>query len=168
VRRPTMTAATLEEARDLGLIAARARGTNQCFADTAGRLWDIESSATAAAFADHTARGYLAHTNHYVAPEMAPFAGSAHQESRTRLTTAEAMLAAGLDHADEPVALVTRVLRCHEPGPQACICGHPDQSEPLGEQGMTVGSIICDLDERRLYVCAGPPCESPYEVLGMD
>jgi hypothetical protein len=28
---------------------------------------------------------------------------------------------------------------------------------------MTVGSMICDLDERRLYVCAGPPCENPYE-----
>ena len=33
---------------------------------------------------------------------------------------------------------------------------------------MTVGSIICDLDERRLYVCAGPPCEADYEVFAMD
>jgi isopenicillin-N N-acyltransferase like protein len=168
VRRSTMTAATLEEARERGLTAARARGTNQCFADTAGRLWDIESSATASAFADHTARGYLAHTNHYVAPEMAPFEGAAHDESRTRLRTAETLLAAGLDHGAEPVALVADILRCHEPSPQACICGHPDQSQPLGEQGMTVGSIICDLDERRLYACAGPPCESPYQVFEMD
>ena len=30
---------------------------------------------------------------------------------------------------------------------------------------MTVGSMICDLDERRIHVCAGPPCENPYEVL---
>ena len=168
VRRSTMTAATLEEARERGLPAARARGTNQVFADAAGRLWDVESSATASAFADHTARGYLAHTNHYVASEMAPFEGSDHEESRTRLRTAEALLAEGLDHGAEPVALVADVLCCHEPGPQACICGHPELADPLGEQGMTVGSIICDLDERRLYACAGPPCESAYQVFDMD
>jgi isopenicillin-N N-acyltransferase-like protein len=168
VRRTTMAAATLETARDDGLPAARARGTNQFFADIAGRLWDIESSATAAACADHTARGYMAHTNHYVAPEMAPFEGSDYEESRTRLRTAEAMLAEGLDHGDEPVELVARILRCHEPSRQECICGHPEPDEPLGEQGMTVGSIICDLDERRLHVCAGPPCENPYQVFAMD
>ena len=168
VRRSTMTAATLEEARERGLPAARARGTNQVFADAAGRLWDVESSATASAFADHTARGYLAHTNHYVAPEMAPFEGSDHEESRTRLRTAEALLAEGLDHGAEPVALVADVLRCHEPELQACICGHPEPADPLGEQGMTVGSLICDLDERRLYACAGPPCESAYQVFDMD
>ena len=55
VRRATMEAATLETARERGLPAARARGTNQFFADTAGRLWDIESSATASALADHGA-----------------------------------------------------------------------------------------------------------------
>ena len=33
---------------------------------------------------------------------------------------------------------------------------------------MTVGSMICDLDERRLYACAGPPCENPYQVFEMD
>jgi isopenicillin-N N-acyltransferase-like protein len=168
VRRSTMEAATVEAARDNGLLPARARGTNQFFADTSGRLWDIESSATAGAFADHSAFGYMAHTNHYVAPEMAPFEGSDHEESRTRLRTAEAMLVEGLDRGDEPVELVARILRCHEPSIEASICGHPDQSKPLGEQGMTVGSIICDLDERRLYACAGTPCDNPYQVFEMD
>jgi isopenicillin-N N-acyltransferase-like protein len=168
VRRSTMGAATLEAARENGLLAARARGTNQFFADTSGRLWDVESSATAGAFADHTAQGYMAHTNHYVAPEMAPFEGSDDEESRTRLRTAEVMLADGLEHGDEPVELVARILRCHEPSAQECICGHAEQSEPLAEQGMTVGSIICDLDERRLYACAGTPCDNPYQVFAMD
>ena len=168
VRRSTMEDASLEAAREHGLLAARARGTNQFFADTAGRLWDIESSAGAAAFADHSAVGYMAHTNHYVAPEMAPFEGSDQQESRTRLNTAEAMLAEGLERGDDPVELVARILRCHEPNSKECICGHADLSEPLAEQGMTVGSIICDLDERRLYACAGTPCDNPYQVFEMD
>ncbi len=33
---------------------------------------------------------------------------------------------------------------------------------------MTVGSLICDLDERRMYACAGPPCENPYQVFEME
>jgi len=168
VRRTTMEAATLEVARERGLPAARARGTNQFFADTGGRLWDIESSATASALADHSPRGFMAHTNHYVAPEMAAFEGYDDPESRTRLDTAERMLAAGLDHGDDPVELVAAVLRCHEPTPQDCICGHPEAGVAEAEQGMTVGSIICDLDERRLHVCAGPPCEADYQVFAMD
>jgi isopenicillin-N N-acyltransferase-like protein len=168
VRRATMEARTLEAARASGLLAERARGTNQFFADTAGRLWDVESSATASAFMDHSARGYMAHTNHYVAPEMAPFEGSDDPESHTRLLTAETMLAEGLGRGDEPVGLLARILRCHEPSPDECICGHPDPSEPLVEQGVTVGSIICDLDERRLHACAGPPCEADYQVFNMD
>jgi hypothetical protein len=30
-----------------------------------------------------------------------------------------------------------------------------------------VGSMICDLDERRVYACAGPPCENPYKIFEM-
>jgi hypothetical protein len=168
VRRSTMQAATLEEARDSGLLPARARGTNHFLADTGGRLWDIETSATAHAFVDHSAFGFMAHTNHYASPAMAPFEGSDYVESRTRLDTAERLLAAGVDRGDDPIELVAAVLRCHEPGPDEAICGHPDTSEPLAEQGMTVGSIICDLDQRRLYAVAGAPCENPYDVFEMD
>ena len=67
VRRWTLEAATLEEARARGLLGARARGTNHFLADTGGRLWDIETSATGSAFVDHSAAGFMAHTNHYAA-----------------------------------------------------------------------------------------------------
>jgi len=167
VRRASLEGASLEAARDRGLLAARARGTNHFFADTCGRLWDIETSATAHAFRDHSSVGYMAHTNHYVAAEMAPFEAVTYEESPVRLSTAETILAEGIARGDDPVELVARVLRCHEPAPEQAICGHPDESEPLAERGMTVGSMICDLDERRVYVCAGPPCENPYQMYEM-
>jgi len=167
VRRSTLAAPTLEAARDLGLLAARARGTNHFFADTDGRLWDVESSATASAFMDHTAAGLMAHTNHYVSPGMQPYEGSGGGESEVRIATAERLLAEGLAAGDDPVDLVARVLGTHEPSPRECICGHPDPSAPPADQGMTVGSMICDLDERRVYACAGPPCENDYEVFEM-
>ena len=167
VRRATLSAPTVGEARARGLLAGRARGTNHMFADTLGTLWDVETSATASAFMDDSDAGFAAHTNHYVSAEMQPFEGSDHEESRVRIATAERMLAQGLEDADDPVELVARVLRCHEPSPDLAICGHPDESDPPADQGMTVGSMICDLDERRLYVCAGPPCQNPYQMYEM-
>lgn len=167
VRRASLEGASLEAARDRGLLDARARGTNHFFADTHGRLWDIETSATASAFMDHSPAGYMAHTNHYVAAEMAPFEAATYEESPIRLATAEGILAEGSARGDDPVELVARALRCHDPAPEQAICGHPDEGEPLAEQGMTVGSMICDLDERRVYVCAGPPCENPYQMYEM-
>jgi isopenicillin-N N-acyltransferase like protein len=167
VRRWSIEAPSLEEARARGALETRARGTNHFVADLTGRLWDVEASATATALADHTAAGFMAHTNHYAAPEMQPYEGSAYGESRTRLATAERMLAEGVARDDDPVELVARVLRCHEPSPRECICGHADETLPQAERVMTVGSMICDLDERRLYACAGPPCENPYRVFAM-
>jgi isopenicillin-N N-acyltransferase like protein len=167
VRRASLEGVSLEAARDRGLMAARARGTNHFLADTRGRLWDIETSATASAFMDHTDCGYMAHTNHYVAAAMAPFEAATHEESPIRLATAEGILAKGIARGDDPVELVARALSCHDPAPELAICGHPDESELPAEQGMTVGSMICDLDERRIYVCAGPPCENPYQMFEM-
>jgi isopenicillin-N N-acyltransferase-like protein len=167
VRRWSIEAPTLEEAMARGALEARARGTNHFFADLAGRLWNVEASATATAFADHTQTGFMAHTNHYAAPEMQAYEGSQHRESRTRLATAERLLAEGVARDDDPFELVARVLRCHEPSPRECICGHADETLPPAERVMTVGSMICDLDERRLYACAGPPCENHYRVFTM-
>jgi isopenicillin-N N-acyltransferase-like protein len=167
VRRATLEARTLEEARDRGLLAARARGTNQFFADAGGRLWDLETSATSHALMDHTGAGFMAHTNHYVSPELLSFEGYAGGESEVRLSTAERLLREGFAAEEDPLELVARVLRTHEPSPAEAICGHADPDEEPAEQGMTVGSIICDLDERRLYACAGAPCENQYQVFEM-
>ena len=141
VRRSTLEARTLEEARERGLLAARARGTNQFFADTGGRLWDLETSATAHALMDHTPAGFMAHSNHYVSPEMQAYEGYGGGESEVRLTTAERLLAEGLAAGEDPVDLVARVLRTHEPSLEDCICGHPEPDLPPGDQGMTVGSL---------------------------
>jgi isopenicillin-N N-acyltransferase-like protein len=168
VRRATLEARTLEDARDRGMLSARARGTNQFLADTDGRLWDLETSAAAHAFMDHTEAKSMAHSNHYVSPAMQPYEGLGGGESAVRLATAERLLQEGVAAGDDPVDLVARVLRTHEPRPDEAICGHPNTNEAPADQGMTVGSMICDLDERRLYACAGPPCENPYQVFEMS
>jgi len=167
VRRWSIEAPTLEEARARGLLAARARGTNHFLADLGSRLWDVETSATAYAFIDRSDAGTMAHTNHFTSPLMAPFEGTRHEESRVRLETAERLLTEGVSRGDDPVALVSRVLRCHDPSAEYAICGHADESVAAAAQGMTVGSMVCDLDERVLYACAGPPCENQYQTFSL-
>ena len=93
VRRATLEARTLEEARDRGLLAARARGTNQFFADTGGRLWDLETSATAHAL--HGPLGRRVHGAHQplrLAGRCSPTRAARATESPVRLATAERLL----------------------------------------------------------------------------
>ena len=96
VRRWTLEAETLEEARARGLLAARARGTNHFLADTGGRLWDVETSATAQRLRRPLRRGVHGAHEPLRAAEMAPFEGSRIEESRMRLATAERLLAEGV------------------------------------------------------------------------
>lgn len=157
LRRRIIEAKSLDEARDLCLIDARARGSNHLFGDVAGRVLDVETSATAAATIE--ADDWCAHTNHYVTEAMAPHDRSSSVNSRERLARARELVAAGLAEGDDPAVVAARVLADHANGDD-CICGHPDRSVPLGEQEMTVFSMIWDLDASTVDVSFGPPCEN--------
>jgi hypothetical protein len=99
-----------------------------------------------------------AHTNHYVHDDMLPYASSGSDNSRARLRQARAVLAEGLKRETDPLQLVMDVLRSHA---DHSICEHPP-GDTESTDSMTVGSMVCDLDNGRLYVCAGPPCLHPY------
>ena len=159
VRRWALEARSLEEAAARAAMPMRARGSNHLLGDRAGRIWDVETSARGAVLTEH--EGHAAHTNHYAAAAMAVYEGYHKAESRARLAVADEVLGTGLAQGDDPVAVVERVLRSHAGAPDS-ICGHADESEPLGKRVITVASMICDLDAMELRACAGPPCEDPY------
>ena len=161
VRRWVLEAASVDEGRERACLADRARGSNHLWMDGSGLMCDLETSATACA--EIAGEGWLAHTNHYVSEAMAAFEDSHEDESRLRLARADALLAAGIARGDDPVELVAAVLRDHAGSPDA-ICGHPGAHGPRPDESVTVASMICDLDNGRLYACAGPPCENPYRV----
>ena len=137
VRRATLEARTLEEARDSGLLAARARGTNQFFADTGGRLWDLETSATAHALdGPHRGAGYMAHSNHYVSPAMQPYEGYGGGESRGAARHRGAAAARRASpRGEDPVDLVARVLRTHEPVSRPVHLRPPGAGRAAGRPG---------------------------------
>jgi len=161
VRRWVLEAGSVDEACARATMTARARGSNHTLGDAEGRILNVETSAGAHALIE--SRDWLAHTNHYVSPDMAAYEGYSEQESRTRLAVAESLLAEGVARGDDPLALVTSVLRDHSSRPDS-ICGHADESRPVAERSVTVASMVCDLDEGRLYACAGTPCDNPYQV----
>jgi isopenicillin-N N-acyltransferase-like protein len=156
------------EARDRGeadaraCMAGRARGSNHVLGQAGGHLWDIETSATRETTIE--ADEWLAHANHFVAESMRDVERSDSAGSRHRLERACELVRDGLARGDDPVALASAVLRDHANAPWS-ICSHPLPDD--AGHGPTTGSVVVEVEERRLHVCAGAPCENEYLLVTM-
>ena len=158
-----LEARTREEADARACMAGRARGSNHLNAQAGGLIWDVEVSATRALTIE--ADGWLVHTNHFTSPQMQDVERSVAAGSRLRLERGRELVAAGLARGDDPFDLVAAVLSDHANAPTS-ICAHPVADDP--EHGPTTGSVIIEVEERRMHVCAGRPCENPYRVVELD
>jgi isopenicillin-N N-acyltransferase-like protein len=156
VRRWVLDSSTIAEACRRATHVRRARGSNHLFADVHDGIYNLETSGTASSLV--CSRETYAHTNHYVHDDMLRYESSGSDNSRARLRQALTMLSEGLERETDPLELVMDVLRSHA---GAAICEHPACDAECAES-MTVGSMVCDLDNGCMYVCAGPPCRSPY------
>jgi isopenicillin-N N-acyltransferase like protein len=165
IRRWMLESDSLETARERACLPARARGANHLMADANGRIWDVETSATAEVTLESGSR--FVHTNHYLHDSMLR-----HQmalpldNSRARYARASDLLEADLGRGDEPFALAERVLADHHDGEYA-ICSHENEALPLGDRQATTASMIWDLQALTADVCAGPPCENPRQRVGL-
>ena len=111
--------------------------------------------------------GVITHTNHFVSPSF----GSLDTGLRLmpdsffrlqRLTdtvrgagaelTPDRLQQAFTDHAGHPYG----------------VCSHPDPTVPPIDQAATIASLVKDLDERRLWLSDGNPCESRYRELDLS
>ena len=158
-----LEAATRAEADARALMAGRARGSNHLNAQAGGAIWDLEVSAERAVTIE--ADGWLVHTNHFTAPEMQDVERSESAGSRLRLQRGRELVAAGVAAGHDPFAIVAGVLRDHACAPTS-ICAHPVPDDP--NDGPTTGSVVIELEERRMHVCAGRPCENAYRVVALD
>ena len=167
IRRSMLEARSLEDACERALLPDRARGSNHSMLDAAGRLWDLETSATGHALIEADDR--LVHTNHFTADEMARYETSTSVGTRRRLARAQELLDAGLARGDDPKTLIGAVLRDHDGRDEAMsICSHPDESVPVGERDMTTASMIWDVEALTVEVCAGPPCENERRLFRLE
>jgi isopenicillin-N N-acyltransferase like protein len=158
-----LEASTREEADARACMRGRARGSNHLNAQAGGAIWDVEVSAERAVTIE--ADGRLVHTNHFTSPAMQDVERSESAGSRLRLERGRELVAAGMAAGDDPFTIVAGVLRDHANEPTS-ICAHHVPDDP--DDSPTTGSVIIELEERRMHVCAGRPCENSYRVVALD
>src|SRR5919106_214931 len=119
-------------------LPSRSGGYGYTFAFAGGDAFTLETTATRMSVLEERT-----HTNHYVDAELA----SIGTEPRT-------------------VEGVMEILRDHGSSPQA-ICLHPDSAE--GDEASTVMfAMVAELEEGRMWVAAGNPCQNDFEEIDMD
>jgi isopenicillin-N N-acyltransferase like protein len=155
--RDVLTRTTLTEATRAILHPARASSYNWVVAQD-DVVMSIEGSATAAEPIAPAEDGTLAHTNHYVHPEMLDFEASASSEGSTaRLQRAKELMTEALEEA------VTRT-RLRE------ILSDHEGSEPLCRHGNAPGDsqtafwCIADVTARTVMYGRGNPCDSEAQL----
>ena len=155
--RDVLTRTTLTEATRAILHPARASSYNWVVAQD-DVVMSIEGSATAAEPIAPAEDGTLAHTNHYVHPEMVDFEASASSEgSAGRLQRAKELMTESLEEA------VTRT-RLRE------ILSDHEGSEPLCRHGSAPGDsqtafwCIADVTARTVMYGRGNPCDSEAQL----
>ena len=138
-------------------VPTRAGGYGHTFAFAGGDVVGVE-----------TTRGQLAilersiHTNHYLDPGLAGLGPEPSEGSLARLDRLEMLMA---ERTPQTVPEVMEILRDHGSSPQA-ICLHPEPSEG-DEASAVVFSMVAELEEGRMWVAAGNPCENDYEEIDL-
>jgi isopenicillin-N N-acyltransferase-like protein len=152
--RDVLTRRTLAEAVEAVLHPARASSYHWVLAHASGDVVNIEGSATSASVT-RPEGGVLAHTNHYVDPDMLAFERSAERDdSASRFRRAAELLAAGVAPEE--------ALRDHANAPSS-ICKHGD------EQGTkTVFWCVADVTACEIVFGRGNPCRSPTQTYSFE
>jgi isopenicillin-N N-acyltransferase-like protein len=159
VSRHALEAAGESDAVERTGTPGRAGGYAHMFAGPGGRAFTVETTARRHAVVP----GPAGHTNHYLDPELAREADEPRRGSESRLRRLRTLLAEG-GHAGPQGAM--EILRDHVAEPEA-ICVHPDPAEG-GEAAAVVFSMVVHLEERRMWVAPGRPCETEYEEIDLS
>ncbi len=163
--RAVLAVKTIGEAIRHMVAPHRAAGYNHLLAHESGELFNIEVSSRKFAVLS-AENGFIAHTNHYIDPQMQTIESEPDEliSTRVRYFRAMRLLTQCKKHNNETLAMV---LKDHINYPDS-ICNHSVEGDPL-EREKTIVAIIMDLIERRMYVSPGNPCESSgYSCFELD
>jgi isopenicillin-N N-acyltransferase like protein len=136
----------------------RASSRNLIMIDSHGTAVDLETTPTRDARIEPV-DGLLAHSNHYVAPELADeerSKGRQLENSRKRLERMIALLRerhGQLDHVQ-----MKAIMRDRVDVPDALCREHGDEDSDM----MTFASVIAEPADRAMWIAMGPPNKYPY------
>ena len=164
--RGVLSAKTIAEAIRHMLVRHRAAGYNHLLAHESGELFNVEVSARKFAVLS-TQQGFLAHTNHYLDPQMQMIESNSDELISTRVRYFRAVRLLN-ETSQHTLRTLQTIQKDHVNYPDS-ICNHAIDGDPLDRE-KTITAIIMNLTERRMYVTLGNPCESngyvSYELDG--
>ncbi len=164
--RGVLAARTIAEAIRHMLAPHRAAGYNHLLAHESGELFNVEVSARKFAVLS-TQQGFLAHTNHYLDPQMQMIESDSDELISTRVRYFRAMRL--LNETNQHTLRTLQAIQKDHINHPDSICNHAMDGDPLDRE-KTITAIIMNLTERRMYVTLGNPCESngyvSYELEG--
>lgn len=159
VSRHALAASRRDDALRRAAVATRAGGYAHLFAGRGGEAFTLETTSSRTALLD----GPGAHTNHYLDPDLAAAGAAPGPGSVARLGRLEKLLQEGSPASIEDAMTI---LRDHASTPQAiCEHGSPDGDE---DASVVLFSMVCELEDGRMWVAPGNPCETPYEEVDLS
>ncbi len=154
--RGVLAARTIAGAIRHMLAPHRAAGYNHLLVHESGELFNVEVSARKFALLS-TQNGFLAHTNHYLDPQMQLIENEPDELISTRVRYFRVMRLLN-ETSQHTLRTLQAIQKDHINYPDS-ICNHAIDGDPLDRQ-KTIAAVIMNLTERRMYVTSGNPCES--------
>ncbi|MBU2510216.1 C45 family peptidase [bacterium] len=159
--RAVLSARTIEEAIAKSTFEDRSGGYNFTLADANGELCCVECSADVHDIIPGI-NGWIAHTNHYQSSKMqtleipGQYAGSNARLNRLRQLV-------GYTSRELTVQHLQTILADHANQPDS-ICCHKKPNEQPYEGSQTIASLIMDLNERKMWISLGVPCQGNFKM----
>lgn len=147
----------LDRALASALLPERASSYNNIISSGDGRIVNVEGSAGAVALTwSSETGGVVAHTNHYLDPEMLVFEADPENIAMSASRCARALDYARKYHGVIDFEICQRFVRDHVYAPWS-VCKHAGQS-------VTVFSTLIDLTTRQMWLARGNPCVNDFEL----
>lgn len=146
-------------------MAVRASSANYLIGHEGGEIINVEAAPGGTKFTrkKYPENGVLGHANHFTTEmDVRDLMKIRYPDTMRRDSRANELLKLHTGKIDEKI--LGEILRDHEDFPTS-ICRHANSDRVEDEQWETIGSIIMDLREKKMWITHGPPCQSTYSQL---
>jgi hypothetical protein len=155
---------SLDEARDLALLASRASSYNNVLASRDGRALNVEGSATDAEVTGPDENDVFAHTNNYTCERMLHFEGDQEYAPGSQVRMDRAMELLRRDAGAITAASMRDMLSDHATDPSLCRHAEPGAED----ETKTVFWTVADVTDMRITFGRGNPCDSAAQEYVFD
>jgi isopenicillin-N N-acyltransferase-like protein len=147
----------------------RSSSGNYLIADQDGLAVNVEAAPGdySRVYLTYPENGLILHANHFVSEQFdgRDVAVQAMPDSPFRLQRLRQLVERVPERLDR--GFFERAMADHATFPLG-ICAHPDPRVPRVQQYETVAALIMDPDARCMWVAAGRPCSTPFELLDLS